>query len=203
MKRRQDYLEKIGISAERGIYVILGHTGNVKVVTGLEAGKVLENIDSLVTKELNLYLTIGVADCFPIFFYDPKKKIIALAHAGWRGTVANIVVNTVQAMTNLGSDMADILVGIGPGICVKHFEIKGDVLPRFNQYQFAVQRDGDKITVDLPAIIKQQLREAGIAEFNIAEDNDCTYELPDKYFSYRRDKPAKVQAQVAYIGMRG
>ena len=145
-----------------------------------------------------MLLTVTVADCFPVYFYDPKTKTIGIAHSGWRGTVGNIAGITIKAM---GSSAADILVGVGPGIQACHFEIKENILDNFVNYKYAVRRKGTKIFVDLPRIIKTQLPEAGILESNIENLGECTYCNKNSYFSYRRDKPRLVQAMIAYIGL--
>ncbi len=95
----------------------------------------------------------------------------------------------------------DILAGIGPGIRACHFEIKPDVLEEFNDYPLHINFVGQKIFVDLPAIITSQLTAAGVLKQNIADSGHCTYCQKDKYFSFRRDHPKKVRAMVAYIGL--
>ena len=77
--------------------------------------------DAQVTNNPNLLLVIGMADCLPILFYDPVKKAIGAAHAGWRGTSLKIAANVVEKMqAEFDSSPADIRVAMGPAICKKN-----------------------------------------------------------------------------------
>ena len=116
----------------------------------------------------------------------------------WKGIVAGLAINTLK---KIGSDPGCILAGIGPGIQSCHFEIKPDILNYFSNYPEAEIRTNDKIFIDLPAVIKKQLIENGLKPENIEKCKDCTYNLPQKYFSYRRDKPKETQTMLAYIGL--
>jgi hypothetical protein len=154
--------------------------------------------DGLVTQARELFLTVTVADCFPVYFFEPKSQSLAIAHCGWRGTLGGVIANTVIAMN---SSAADILVGIGPGIGRCHFEVQNDVLDKFQGYPEAVFNRKGKIFIDLPKIISLQLKAAGVPADNIESCGLCTFCQSDKYFSFRRDKPPKVQAMLAYIAL--
>jgi len=90
------------------------------------------------------------------------------------------------------------MLTIGPGICDKHFEIKDDVVSSFSAYPDFISHDSG-IRVNLKGIMKKQITEAGVPSENITDSDECTYCLPEKYFSYRRDKAKPFEAQVAYI----
>jgi YfiH family protein len=139
-----------------------------------------------------------VADCFPVYFFDPVSNTVGLAHSGWRGTVGNIAGEMVKA---IAAKSADVIAGIGPGIQVCHFEIKDDILSEFVKYPEAIINSEGKFFVDLPKIISRQLIEAGLKSQNIESSGECTFCLKEKYFSFRRDKPKNVEAMVAYIGL--
>ena len=141
--------------------------------------------DALVTKEKNLTLAIGAADCYPILFHDAKNKIIGAAHAGWRGTLALIAKKTIEAMEKLGADKNFIHAAIGPGISGKNYEVSDEVIKRFNDEGFP-NYCWKKRNLDLLEANKFVLRESGIAEKNIWALGRCTTE--DDFFSYRRDK---------------
>ena len=84
--------------------------------------------DGLITNPPGLCLTIYYADCIPVLLYDPVKKAIAAVHSGWRGTSLGIAPKAAAKMTALyGSDPADILAAIGPGIGPCCFETHDDV----------------------------------------------------------------------------
>ena len=80
--------------------------------------------DAVMTSNPDVALMMVFADCVPVLFYDTKKQVIAIAHAGWQGTVKHIVCRTVEKMNKeYGSEAGDIIAGIGPSIGVDHYEI--------------------------------------------------------------------------------
>ena len=88
------------------------------------------DVDGLVTDEPGLCLTTFYADCVPLFFLDPVKKVIGLSHSGWRGTVGKIGKKTVEVMrSEYGCHPEDILAAIGPSICQTCYEVSGVVKP--------------------------------------------------------------------------
>jgi YfiH family protein len=141
--------------------------------------------DALVTKEKNLTLAIGAADCYPILFHDPENKIIGAAHAGWRGTLARIAKNTIEAMEKLGADKKFIRAAIGPGISGKNYEVSEEVIQQFRDAGFP-ETCWEGRNLDLLAANKFVIRESGITEENTWALGRCTTE--DDFFSYRRDK---------------
>jgi YfiH family protein len=175
--------------------------GSSVVVVDSSSVDIIVGTDGLTTTDPNILLSITIADCVPIFFYDSNKKIIGLAHSGWRGTVANIVGEAVRAIESLGGSSSNLLVALGPGINVCHFEIQSDVLDRFSAYSECIEHRAGKIFVDLKKIITKQLVDCGVQVSNIENHPDCTME-GDRYFSYRRDKPAIVETMVAVIGLK-
>lgn len=195
---RQKFFLGRGINAAKIISPKQSHSANVVKVKTDNAGGVIENADGLATDDNNLFLTVTVADCFPIYFYNPKANALGLAHSGWRGTVADISGEVVKAMPGAPQD---ILAGIGPGIQSCHFEIKEDTLEKFSEYPSEVIRRSNKIFIDLPKIISVCLIAAGVPRENIESCGECTFCQKDKYFSFRRDKPKNVEAMIAYIRM--
>jgi YfiH family protein len=116
------------------------HTTNIRIVTSMDKGngvtKELDytDIDGLVTNEKGLALACFYADCVPLYFVDPIKKVIGLAHSGWRGTVAGMGLDMVQKMQEVfGCDPKDIIAAIGPSICQDCYEISEEVAERFRQ----------------------------------------------------------------------
>jgi YfiH family protein len=195
---RRIFFERQGIDEKNIVRLGQIHSATVVKVDYAHRGKIIPNADALVTSDRNLFLTVTVADCFPVYFYNPVLNSIGLAHSGWRGTVANIVGEAVKA---IAGDPADLIAGIGPGIQACHFEIKEDVLEKFAKYPGAIiHRDG-KIFINLPNIITQQLTDAGVKTANIENSGECTFCQKEKYFSFRRDRPKSVQAMIAYIGV--
>ena len=157
--------------------------------------------DALITNQSKYLLTITVADCLPIYFYDKNKKVAALAHAGWRGVASKIVEEVINTFINhYDSNLNDVEIFIGPHIRDCHFEVKNDVSSQFKISDSTI-RDG-KTYINLSKIVKDQLLQLNINNDNISISDECTYCLNDKYFSYRRDKPQELETMIAYIGLK-
>ncbi len=157
--------------------------------------------DGLLTAVSGVTLSITIADCFPVFFYDPVKNVVGIAHCGWRGIVKNIVKNILDEFKgSFSSNHGDIYLGIGPGIRSCHFIIKDDIIEQFSDYKDFIKNEGDgSYKADLEAIIIRQAREEGV--IHIESSGICTYCELDRFFSYRRDGPPK-KVMMAYIGIR-
>jgi YfiH family protein len=164
------------------------HNNKVMVVTpklkgrgALDWNSAFNNTDALITKTPGICLMINVADCVPLLFYDPVKKVIGATHAGWRGTALKIAQKTVSSMVKLGSKAKDIKVGIGPSIGPCCYEVSRDVAMRFKSYICK----GNKYFVDLKFENKDQLIKAGIQSKNIQSSKLCTKCNSDEFFSAR------------------
>jgi len=104
------------------------HGAAVAVVTRQDRGRVIEHTDGLITDEPQVLLMLRFADCTPIWFYDPVRRAIGLAHAGWRGTVAGIARATVAKMqSTFGCRPGDLIAGIGPAIGPCCYQVGPDV----------------------------------------------------------------------------
>ncbi len=167
-------LEKFPVARLKQVHGNVVHQANDEIQTG----------DALVTDKPGLTLAINIADCYPLLFHDPVKRIIGAAHAGWRGTVARIGTNTITAMKALGADINNIQVAIGQGICRDNFEVGPEVLQQFREHNFPEYcLAGNRI--DLLAANRFVLLENRILPENIWAMNRCTTE--PEFFSYRRD----------------
>lgn len=171
------------------------HGSDVQVVAKGDA--VIAKTDGLVTCEPGLVLTSYYADCVPLFFLDPIQGVVANAHSGWRGTLAGIGANVVDQMVRaFGSDPSKLLVGIGPSICMNHFEVGKEVIDAFrlnhpSSQKHAKRKANGKWHLDLTKIIVDQLLEKGILCANIEVADLCTFGNPDLFFSHRRDQNAR------------
>ena len=199
-ENRKNFFEKIEINPDNVVGADLVHGNNIMIVENSNLN-IIKDTDGLVTNNKDVSLFVTVADCIPVFFFDLEKNIIAIAHAGWQGIVNDIIIETIRKIKKLGGSERNIKVAIGPGINSCHFEIRRDVLDKFDKYkEFIIKRE-DRIFTDLKGIIKKQFKEAGIIMGNIESDDECTYES-EKYFSYRRDKPKIVEAMIAILGFK-
>ena len=130
--------EVLGITRDRIVCSDQTHTTNIRIVTKEDAGKGIDrqrdyaDIDGLITNEKGLALATFYADCVPLYFVDPVREVIGLAHSGWRGTVAGMGKKMVERMhAAFGCDPADIHAAIGPSICQECYEVSSDVAEEF------------------------------------------------------------------------
>lgn len=202
LRNRKIYLEKIGVSPSRIVSAQIVHGGNVSAVSEKDAGKIIPESDGLIAQSKNIYLSVTSADCLPIFLFESEKKIAGIVHAGWRSLAKNILSNAVGKITGLGGLPGNILAGIGPAICQKHYEVGPEVAEKFAKYPEAIQRIDKKIYLDIKKIAEMQFVESGLKEKNIETSPECTFEMPEKYFSARREKPPEVEAMISVIGIK-
>lgn len=202
IKNRSVFFARKGIDCERVVSAGLVHGDRVAKAEYGDGGGRLSGIDALAARDKNLILSITVADCAPVFFFDPGKRAVAVAHCGWRGAEAGLPKKTTEFLkSEFGCFSRDLLVGIGPCLKSCHFEVKEDVADKFDGSGGAIKKKNGKTCLDLPFVIKSQLEESGVKIFNIESDPKCTFCEKDLYFSFRRQKISPVQAMVAYIGL--
>lgn len=187
------------VPLERMVRSSQTHTTNIRRVTAEDGGKGIlrerdyMDIDGLITDVRGLALVTSHGDCNAVFFFDPVRQAIGLAHSGWRGTLGNISGDMIGELRDgYGSEPQDIVVGIGPALCQECFEVDEDVARAFfgrdEAYrEFAVKR-GVKHYIDLKEIIRYQLMQAGIEPSHIYDMGLCTRCRPDWFFSYRGQK---------------
>jgi polyphenol oxidase len=201
-EHRYRFFLELNIVSDQIISADLVHGTGIAQVSALDGDTIIPETDGLLTADPNLYLTVTVADCFPVYMFDPKNKVIGLVHAGWRGILARIVPEAIHKMEQTwNTKPQDLVVAIGPGIQQCHFAFPIGALSVFKEYETHVGRnEKDEVAVDLPTIIARQAQELGVE--NIETCGICTFCNPSLYYSFRRDKPASVQAMVAYMGRK-
>ncbi|MCX6706114.1 MAG: polyphenol oxidase family protein, partial [Candidatus Woesebacteria bacterium] len=125
-------IESFDISKKNCIHAEQVHGNKIAVVDKKNRGALIKGVDALVTNTANLCLCIKTADCLPLIFYDPTKKVLAVVHAGWKGTLKNISANSVRRMTDqFKINPKDLIIGIGPSIGPKDYLVKYDVAGKF------------------------------------------------------------------------
>lgn len=193
------------------IGVVEGHFVMAHQVHGVEVKKVdaelfslsedarketLDGFDALMTDETGICIGVSTADCIPVLLYDEAHHAVAAIHAGWRGTVARIVLKTVQKMISAyHTDPKDLKAVVGPGISLANFEVGDEVYEQFKQAAFdmnliAEQRPATdqplKWHISLPLCNQLTLQKAGVKEENIFQSGICTYDRSEEYFSARK-----------------
>lgn len=161
-----NFTASLGISAA-GVTMHQVHGADVEVVKSageLSVGKA----DGMITNIKNVPLCVLVADCLPILFYDNRNKVIGLAHSGRRGLESGVIRGVIDKMKQeFGSNARDIIVGIGPGIEMKCYEVEGHL-------------------INLSKMAQNNLLDAGVMTENIENLNICTKCNKENFYSFRR-----------------
>jgi YfiH family protein len=147
--------------------------------------------DALICDRPGVDLSIRTADCLPILIADPTHRAIAAIHAGWRGTVIEIVPKTLSAMReNFGTRPEDVVVVVGPGIGGCCFEVGPKVATQFAPFFPERQDLSGHARIDLVETTLRQLRRNGVTAGQLATSGVCTVCRPDLFHSFRRDRDA-------------
>lgn len=203
----------IGVKVENMVCSAQTHTTNVKVVTREDAGKGVTresdytDVDGLITNIPGICLVTFYADCVPLLFVDPVKRVVASSHSGWRGTVAKMGKVTVETMQEVfGCLPKDIYAAIGPSICQECYEVSEDVVEEFKR-NFEEQdwktlfyaKDNGKYQLNLWSANERILLEAGILPEHLEVTNLCTCCNPEALFSHRasQGKRGNLAAMIA------
>ena len=199
LNARLTFCQQMGIDLDQLVMPRQSHTTHVAVIDQDffdadidQQEQLLNDIDALVTALPGICIGVNTADCVPIALADPTHGIIAIAHAGWRGTVGRIAQRTVETMCRLGATSADIHATMGASICVDCFEVGDEVPQAFEQAGFdmteIVRRNATtgKAHIDLWRANRQVLLAAGIPADHITLPTACSRCHSDRYFSARR-----------------
>lgn len=174
------------------------HTNNIRIVTADDIGKGIfkerdyTDIDGLITNVPGIVLVTQYADCTPLLFCDPVKKVVATSHAGWRGTASEIGRITVEKMQeHFGCNPADIIAAIGPSIGQCCYEVDSPVyeplskIPYLNKNKIFKNKENGKYMLNLWETNREILVNAGIKEENIDVTDLCTNCHPNIFHSHR------------------
>ncbi|MBX9851866.1 MAG: peptidoglycan editing factor PgeF [Cytophagaceae bacterium] len=192
ISNREALAKAISVDPSTLIFPLQTHSSNVvSIYTGNEN---LEDTDALITGKKGICISVMSADCVPVLLFDPKQKVVAAIHSGWRGTVSKIVLRTIEAMQkNFGSQPKDMIAGIGPSICAEVYEVGEEVIAEFENAFSAgeglvLNKKNGKGYLDLWEANRRLLTEAGVEKKNIEVSGICTYQNSENFFSARKSK---------------
>lgn len=189
----------VGVKVENMVCSAQTHTTNVRVVTKEDAGKGVTrerdytDVDGLITNVPGICLVTFYADCVPLLFVDPVKRVVGTSHSGWRGTVGKMGKATVEKMQEtFGCVSEDIYAVVGPSICQECYEVSEDVIEQFKQNfeacywdRLFYAKENGKYQLNLWVANEIVLREAGILPEHMDVTNLCTCCNADSLFSHR------------------
>lgn len=164
--------------------------------------QITEGYDAQISNTKGLYVVVSIADCTPILIHDEKENAVAAIHAGWKGTVANIVSKTLQKMHDeFGTEGKNCKAFIGACIGYGQFEVGQDVADHFDERFKRFDTNKNKFFVDLKSANKQQLLDHGVLAGNIEISSYCTSTNNELFFSHRKEK-GNTGRMMAVIGLK-
>lgn len=185
---RDRVADAVGVNIDSLVSVHQVHSAKVIHVTSPIQGP-KPKVDAMVSNTKGIALGVLTADCEPVLFGDPVAGVVGAAHAGWKGALNGVLEATIQMMVDLGASIDNISAVVGPSISQRNYEVGPEFMDVFlgvdpENARFFAGGKGDRVHFDLPAYGVERLRAAGIK--NAEWTRHCTYEDPDRFFSYRR-----------------
>lgn len=191
------------------------HYNNIEIISESDRGRgrldrnsAIPSTDGLITDVSDILLTSFYADCVPIYFFDPIKNVIGLAHAGWKGTMLKIGEKMITKMlTVYNSNINDIRVAIGPSIGLCCYEVDNNVveplLSTIGLLPKEILKDNGNgyYNLDIKKVNALIIEKAGIQLNNIEVSSLCTSCNIDLFYSHRKEK-GKTGRMASWIGFR-
>lgn len=157
---------------------------------------ILQGMDGHATATPGTFLAVSAADCIPVYIADPTRRVVALVHAGWRGTAGRILPKAIEELTRRGSHVEKLAVHCGVGICGQCYEVGAEVFAGCG----LTAPEGGKGRLDLRAVLMAQAREAGVE--TVSTSAFCSAHDAELFFSHRASGGADGR-MVAYLGWPG
>ena len=210
VENRNRVAKAVGLNLSDFVFPIQVHGTNVPTITEKDRGRgtlLLEDAfadtDGFITNIPRLCLMTLAADCVPIIFFNPVKKAIGVAHAGWKGTALRIPSVLIERMKGeFGTNPSDLIVGIGPSGGPCRYEVGQDVIDEvaknFNVENVIKKVDG-KTVFDMWEANKISLIESGVKPENIELSNICTITQNDTFFSARNGDGGRFAAGIFIV----
>ena len=183
--------QTLGVAPDHLLTLYQIHSATAVVVDKAWDGEAA-GADALVTRTPGLAIGALTADCAPVLFCDPEARVIAAAHAGWRGALSGIAEATVAAMEELGASRERMLAVIGPSISQRAYEVGAEYVDRFlaeeptSSVFFMTDDSSGEPHFDLSGYVAERLSRAGVG--TISDLGLCTYCDETRLFSYRRSQ---------------
>ena len=189
-ENRRRVAAHLGVASSHLLTAHQHHSTDAIVVTEPWTFDSMPKADALVTAKPGIAVAVLAADCAPVLFADPKARIVAAAHAGWKGALGGILESAVATMEHLGAHRDDIHAVLGPCIGPGAYEVGPEFEQRFVDTSAGYSRFFKRIAADarpyfdLPAFVLHRLSRLGLK--GVESQSRCTYSDEGGLFSYRR-----------------
>ena len=191
LENRRRAAAHLGWTGENLVTLYQVHSARAVRVSGIPASPdAVPKADGMVTDRPGIVLGILTADCVPVLLADAENGIVGASHAGWKGALAGIVENTVEAMVSAGARRENVVAATGPCIARESYQVGPELHERFvsvdagSARHFRPDRDPERYLFDLRAYVRSRLERAGIGEVAVLPHD--TYADRALFFSYRR-----------------
>lgn len=205
-KNIENFLAVLGLKKENLILAEQVHGNKIKVIRNEDKGKIIPEVDGLLTTQRGLVLGVKSADCLPILFFESEVQIVGVAHAGWRGVLARLPQKMVDQMIRMGGLPERVLVAIGPHICSKCYLVEKSrstkFLSEFGKLEGMVKTKSNGDCLDLLVPTENQLRHSGVLVKNILKSGVCTSCQNKEFFSYQKDAKQTYGEMLGVIGLK-
>ncbi len=204
IKSRSHFLAKHGLELKNCILPSLTHEDQIVIVYEEDKGKGMSDPDTrieaeaLITNTPNLGLCIITADCFPVIYYDPEEKVIALAHLGWKPAGKGLAAQVVKKMqSEFNSKPNNLKVYIGPGIHTNSYRYDKPLQQNFPEWKPYLKPipNTNELSIDLLGFIVNQLKEVGVDESNLEISTIDTATNLNFYSHYRSKKTGEAEGR--------
>lgn len=185
---------------------------NVHICQRKDSGKIIKNVDGLISNIPGQILAIFSADCVPILLFDSKNKVVAALHGSRKSLTLGIIKETMGKMNlKFGTQPKDILIGIGPHIRKCHYFLKEKTYQELKDTPFKKYflYKNQTIYFDLTRLTFDELLKLGVKRKNIEDCKICTFCNFQKYFSARKkEENQKIYKEktirfASFIGLEG
>ena len=175
-QNRTRLIRALGANIQQVIEAEQVHKTNVVRVDSTHQSKVIKDTDGLMTSTRGVLLMLRIADCIPVFLYDPKQSAIALVHSGWKGSVGKIVLVAIEKMMlELKTNPSDLRIVLGPSIqaCCNIWD-KPPLELELPEWAPFVLRKNEGYAIDLPGFVRATALKAGVKPQHIKVSPSCT-----------------------------
>lgn len=200
IENRKQFVQSLGFH-EKAVYAEQVH-GTLIGMTDRQTTQTVPGVDGLVSREGPV--AVVTADCTPVILVDPSNHVCAAVHAGWKGTLGNVVGHAVGSMVSAGAQAGRIYGAIGPHIGACCYSVPDDRIAlfqdRFGRDEKMMYQFDGTWHLDIGWINYRQLIDAGISADHIDAPPMCTFCQHDEFFSFRRDTKETFGKMMAVIG---
>ncbi len=183
-------MARIGAAPERLATAFQVHSDRAAVAETPWPLEDRPKVDALVTRTPGLAVGVLTADCVPLLLADPEARVVAAAHAGWRGALAGIVEAALDTMAELGAEAGRIVAAVGPAIAQPSYEVGPEFPEPFLAHDaasadfFEAAPRAGHFLFDIKGYVARRLSLAGVERITCLPHDTCAE--ADRFFSYRR-----------------